>query len=127
MNSDSDDSILSFHGAGVTCAFAKLPYRRPFLPPENTPLPKSVPNTPKNQKTSESSEKITKKSSVFYPNLNQVIEKESTNASPVAEELDIADFEEFELDVQSGELIICLKMSYFQKYFCYHHFFIRSS
>ena len=35
------------------------------------------------------------------------------NASPVAEELDIADFEEFELDVQSGELIICLRMSYF--------------
>ena len=90
----------------MTCTFAKLPYRRPFLPPESTRLPKSVPNTPKNPKNRENnSEKtMTKKStSVFYPNLNQVTEKESTNASPVAEELDIAEFEECDLDVQNGE------------------------
>ena len=63
MNSDSDDSVLSFHGDGVCTMFAKLPYRRPFLPPEKTPLPKSVPNTPKKTKV----EKVEVNKTVFYP------------------------------------------------------------
>lgn len=110
MNSDSDDSVLSFHGGVGTC-FAKLPYRRPFIPPEKTPLPKSIPNTPKVQKTTTTPDKtnmtdsniITKK--VFYPKLNQVTEKEKqqkqcSSESIAAEELDIADFQDCDLDVQ---------------------------